>query len=142
MTRRIWEYARDHPNEQAVRDFLGYQKAFGNSRKTAHGAQQSYRECYKALKSAVLDGMPFVAGTAFVANGVGRLEFGADVIVFDKAGQSNEIDTLMALWQFRHVELLVLAGDTFQLGPVVISATASCNPLGNVLDRSFMARVL
>jgi len=66
----------------------------------------------------------------------------ADVLIFDEAGQATDPDLLMGIvGQLSKTMLLVIAGDTQQLGPVVPSVTASHNSLGNVLATSAMQRM-
>lgn len=56
------------------------------------------------------------------------------MVMFDEASQCADPDLIMATGKFyASVKLLVLAGDTKQLDPVVVSQLRKQNPLGNML---------
>ncbi|KAK4542331.1 hypothetical protein LTR36_006787, partial [Oleoguttula mirabilis] len=68
----------------------------------------------------------------------------ANVVVFDEAGQATGPDLLLALADqvaTGKCKLVVLAGDTKQLGPVVPSETAKHNCLGTVLGTPALKRI-
>lgn len=70
---------------------------------------------------------------------VNQLRKKASHIFVDEAGQSTEPETLIALTGFLGIQgQLILAGDPFQLGPVVMTKEAQA--LG--LEKSLMARLM
>ena len=116
--------------------------AMNNERTTAHVCKRTLAVVWAALQEDTLATLRFVACTAFVAAGLDRIGYEADVAIMDEATQASETDMAMILAPQPDLELVVLAGDIYQLGTLVLSRTANQNMYANVLVCSPMARIL
>lgn len=107
------------------------------------GHHMTYEQVRSIVRSEALSRMLLVVGTTFVASRMDsdKLWFQAPVLVLDEAAGAPEPDAMGAIVAQSTLQMLVMAGDVQQLGPVVLSSQGAGNPLSNVLDKSLLARV-
>ncbi|KAK3721980.1 Helicase MOV-10 [Vermiconidia calcicola] len=139
MSSRIDEYCKTHQNDPVVQDYYVHLNAQRNGKRAA--SSHSWDKMRGLMRNKILKQSNLVGCTAFVATTLAEGEvYRPDIVIFDEAGQATDPDLMMAVVDYvDNLKLLILAGDTKQLGPVVKSLQR--NVLGNVLESSCMERI-
>ncbi|GAB1733827.1 hypothetical protein NU195Hw_g9000t1 [Hortaea werneckii] len=139
MAARIHDYVQRNPEDSVVRDLKSHLQARLLGKNSA--SRSSFGTVITLLQQRIINDCLLVGATSFMSTNLHDLDYDADVLIFDEASQATEPDLLMATATQRDLLLVVLAGDSKQLGPVVPSHTSSRNTYGNILATSPLRRV-
>ncbi|KAK3072779.1 hypothetical protein LTR53_006195 [Teratosphaeriaceae sp. CCFEE 6253] len=140
MAACIKRFMRRNPGNPVVVEYAAHLRARREKRRLT--SCRPWKMVVVEMRNKILEKATVVGTTAFVATTLGDTDFVADVVVFDEAGQATDPDLAMGITkQLTKLKLLVLSGDTAQLGPVVQSALANRNSLGSVLEVSALQRM-
>lgn len=139
MAVKIYQYCENNPADAHVRDYRNHLRAIESG--TPTNSQLLWPEIRAIMRQLVAQDTLVTAATTYTASLFE--DFLADVVILDEAGMATEADVLMALHlRLGSTKLLLLAGDPKQLRPVVKSASAERNILGNLLETSPLERLL
>ncbi|KAK3070028.1 hypothetical protein LTR53_011175 [Teratosphaeriaceae sp. CCFEE 6253] len=140
MARCIERYMLRCPHDDTRHEYRSHLRARReNKRPTSH---RPWKVVVTEMRDRVLAEASVVGTTAFVAMTLGDTDFRGDVAIFDECGQATDPDLMMGITkELTDLKLLVLGGDTAQVGPVVPSDTAKRNSLGNVLGVPALQRI-
>lgn len=143
MAARVREYLQTHPQEQDVRDFESHMAAqAAGLTYNPPGLNRDLTAVLARLTIKVCNTMLLVAPTTFASSALARINYFADVIATDEAAQVTDPDAVNVLLDQTKVKLVILAGDSKQLPPVVKSFQARSNPWATILVVSLMQRLL
>ncbi|KAJ9645055.1 hypothetical protein H2199_003059 [Coniosporium tulheliwenetii] len=124
-------------NNQAVKDYLLYKNNFDKGLPAPRRkGLDAYSKVWSRLEQLIFRAHRVVFSTLTAAHGLYNRGFQADVVILDEASHTSTPAALQPLVDQEKIKLVVLAGDSHQLDPCVLSAARSTNPLANWLQIS------
>ena len=146
LAKRIHDFTTRQPRSSAMEEYCAHLKArffSGPGAGKPKDCKMDFETARTVVRAQVVSNMRFIAATTFVASKLAeeKMPFQADVEILDEAAQAPEPDAVSTIVAQEKLQLLVLCGDTEQLGPVVLSHQGQGNPLSGLLIKSLMTRL-
>lgn len=134
MASTIHRFVKANPHHKDVIDLHSIMQ--GDSNGSNPTSKRSLLELIDCFQREIVGAAQVVACTTAQTERISDIEWEADVAIFDEASQVSESDVAVLLVNQPKLMLVILGGDTHQLGPVVTSQGSERNPFGNFLSFS------